>query len=1340
MRTGFFLCISLFFCILECNAAFFRHLGISDGLSQISVYAICQDRLGRIWLGTHEGLSVYNGMEIISYKPLKVHDAADGNRQAFYGNHIRNIVADGNGDLFIVADDGLVRYDIRQDKFYGISRSDVRNITASGKDIWCVCNDSLFCYQSDSRRMEYYCSVGMKNVQTLIACDNGFLIGSSRGLFFMKKDKTPPVPVLSGLNVKGLYPDSEGWVWVATMNGGCYRIKADGKDFQVLQIPLCDADGKECSDIRCFTEDMEGKVWIGTFDGLFQYDVKTKQSRLYTTDIRSGGISHSSVYSLLTDRNGVLWIGTYYGGVNYLTEIDRKAVFYDYNPYRTDCLSFPVVGDMAEDKDGNLWICLDGGGLALLNRATHRFLYYKAGLTGLPHDNLKSICYDAKRNRLYIGTHKGGLSSFNMSTRQFNNYEVRKADRKNFPADIIDQVELWHDSLIVAARNGLFLLDGDTGEGRMLTSRVILHVTVDSSGNLWGVNTQNIYKISLNEPSSCMVLKCDAVDEEVIFSAVMIMEPFVYLTTLGHGMLRYNMKTKEWKRYTVEENGLLSDYCYNLCKTEGGNILISTDKGIALYNPSTGSCLSRRLGIHLPDISIAAGCGLYSCKDGELFVGGSDGMSSFKEEDMFSDFRLPSFYFSKLSVNNNVITAGGKDGILSQSIAFTKEIELGYEQNNILLEFASPDWADMYEYAGYEYMLEGFDRQWVFTDKAEIRYTNLPAGDYCLKVCPKYLSGMVPSDNCLNLRIKVDAAWYSLWWVRLLFLLQISVIIAEILRVRKKRREIVVSLQKEQAEKERMEEINRAKLSFFTSISHEFRTPLTLIIAQTDLLLRDNKLPQDVRLSISGIEKNSKELKALITELLDFRKIELEGLNLRLSLCDIMQVAYASFSCFSDYARQNSITYSFKPERESCMLYIDEKQMQRVFQNLLSNAFKYTQKGGEISMSVEIAGREKVVICVKDTGKGISPDDIPHVFDCFYRSSDSNENNTVGTGIGLFMAKTIVMKHHGHIHVDSVLNSGSCFVVEIPLDKSVYEHDREVEWDSGIMTVSVPPVKDTSTTTVEAASEKESAEQFKYAGRKTILIVEDDTELQDVLRRLFAPFYNVMLASNGKTGIEQALQHEPDLILSDVMMPEMSGMELCSIIKGRIDLCHIPVVLLTALDAAECNMEGLQKGADDYVTKPFDSQILLARCNNIIRNRVLLQEKYIGKRGNELSLLATNPLDRKMLDDVKTAIDANLDNADFNIDQLCREVGMSRTLLQKKFKALTSFTLNDYILQYKLKLAASMLVEEPYLQINEIAERLGYVSPRYFSRVFKEYYKVSPADYKKNANNKENEL
>lgn len=1308
-------------------AKFFKNLDAADGLAQTSVMAIFQDKLGRMWFGTREGLSVYNGQKIVNYKPWAYHNMGkDGLRKFRVGNQINHIIGNEQGDVFILADGNLLKYDLYTDDFEYLHKEHTECIAMDNENkLWCICGDSLFSYKTTSRRLEFYMKTGIEGASRLLKTSHALWMGTDHGLYRIDCPARKVECVLRGPDVRGVFESSEGEVWVGTMESGLYRIQGN----EVREVPYDpDSPFKTSSkDVRCFIEDKHHRIWMGTFNGLQMYNPGNGEFTLYTQSWLKGGLKHSSIFSLCLDNQGTLWAGSYYGGVNYFHLENEKFNYYPYNPDRSDCITYPLVGNMTEDNEGNLWICLDGGGLTRLDRQSDKFTTYQARKGGLPYNNLRAIYYDAPRNTLYIGTHKGGLCRYNLTTEEFYNY-IEHPSEKDHPSSIIDCFCLWKNYLLVGARNGLFKIHLQNNTVERISTTNFTQLTVDNDDMAWGIVTNQSFR-QLN----LTTLEEKGIDirlpKDIQLSRMADNGDRIYIGSIGGGMCVYHKDTHNTDHYTVEKDQLISNYCYNVCLTHSGNLLLVSDRGITLFNLQSETFRSLELGKGLNLSSIANGCGSYVCKDGRIFIGGTDGMVSFRETNLDVSNESPRFYFSSLLVNNREIHPNDGSDILTQALPFVHHIRLSHLQNNLIIGFSSSNYVDILSNSSYEYKLEGLDKEWISTDRMELYYTNLSPGRYVLKVreIGNSLQMRVPQE--IALYIDIAHAWFNTWWARSLFTITLALFGLWLYRVIDVRRRLLQSLQQERMEKKYINELNQAKLRFFTNISHEFKTPLTLIITQLDVLLQNYSLTPGVYNTLLKINKYTRQMKNLISELLDFRKFDQSSVTLKLSCVDMNEWVKEAYLSFLDMAVQKDIQYRFEQTEFPVKCWIDHRQMEKVVTNLLSNAFKFTPDGGTISIALQCIDELQLQISVTDNGKGIEEEDIPYVFNRFYQAKNVSEQANPGTGIGLALAKNIVELHHGVIEVESDEKTGCRFVVTLNTGRKCFEHDSNIEYmteekEAGFLSDTLPDKKFV----------EQSAESIQKANKEKrtfrLLIVEDNEDLLEILQQLFAPYYEVESARNGREGLLKAQEEKFDLVLSDVMMPEMSGMEMCKEIKGDLHLCHLPVVLLTALDSVESSIDGLRCGADDYIAKPFNGKVLLTRCNTIVRNRLLMQERFVQEKDMDVSLFATNPLDKKFLDAVMDAVEANLDKEDFDIPTLCRMVGISRTLLQTKFKALTDMSPNEFIVNHKLKIATTMLAGQPDLSITDISEKLGFGSPRYFSKIFKAQMGCSPKEYR----------
>lgn len=1308
----------------------FKTLGMKDGLSQPSVLAIYQDTLGRMWFGTREGVNVYDGKQITQFKQGLAEDQQAMNRY-MSGDEVNRIVGDKNGDIFMRVERALVKYNIKEETFTTLRSGNVGALESAHGDVWCTVRDSLFKYDATAQALRFVSKLNSDRIICILVEDDKLWIGTNTGLYLKENNQT--TCLLPDVEIYRIFRSSRNELWIATRMQGLYHIKRDGV---LRKAPV--SEGYVISNqIREFVEDEQQNIWFGTFNGLQSYNPYTDTFRSFSAENRSGALTHSSVFSLYKDRQGTIWIGTYYGGINYFNQAKDIFYYYAYDEKRTDCLNFPFVGNMLEDRERTLWICTDGGGINCLNRKTGEFTYHTAAQpNSILHNNAKTIAYDDKRGNIYIGTYTGGMSRYDRKTRRFYNYLTGYGSEKNGPDEIIYQMIFTNDRLYVSARNGLWVMNPDTNKFQLLNDiDLFLTFEVDAKGNVWLATRTDLFQISLENPSEIKRIKWNHSGKECRVTGILAnSDGILYMTTLGNGLMAYDYESDQWTTYTVKTNNLLSNYCYNLAESPRGNILITSDKGLTVFSPLTKSVHSIELGIKGGISAVADGCGIFVSKDEQIFIGGVDGMLSFREEDLYKDNdNNAEFYFSELHINNTKIYPKDESDVLQESLPFTQQLNLSAKQNNLIVNFSSSNYVDILRNTWYQYKLEGFDHSWILTTQPSLHYTNLSPGHYVLKV--REMDNSLNKHDCkeIALDIVISAPWYNTIWAWIMYLIVAFMIVYWIWKVKMTRKILSLSLEKEKAEKERIEELNQMKLRFFTNISHEFRTPLTLIIGQIETLLQLSQFSSSVQKRLMRVHKNAMHLRNLITELLDFRKQEQGFLKLKVEQRDMVEFVKEIYLSFEELAKKRGIKYAFEDVDKQVDVWFDPVQMQKVVFNLLSNAFKYTDEGGSIKVGVRKL-QQSVEVVVADTGCGIPKEVWTHIFDRFYQA-DNNSGMMVGTGIGLALTKGIVETHKGHMEMNSEVDKGSVFKIYLPLGNKHFTQE-ELEHEKIGFTVSGLESQALIDVEYEASSREEETELTDGAAevkdKPTILLVEDDQDILDMLEQIFSPTYHVRKATNGQEGFDMACQLQPDIILSDVMMPVMSGKDLCYKIKNSIELSYIPVVLLTAQSSVEHMVEGYMFGADDYIVKPFNVKLLLARCGNLLRNRQTLLKKIARSEKTPVQEVSgLTATDQKLLDTATEIIKRNFDNPEFDMDMLAKELNLGRSKMFARLKEVVGLTPNEFTLKLKLEEALRMLQEEPDFNVSEISYRLGFNSPRYFSRCFKTFYGVSPQNYRK---------
>ena len=794
----------------------------------------------------------------------------------------------------------------------------------------------------------------------------------------------------------------------------------------------------------------------------------------------------------------------------------------------------------------------------------------------------------------------------------------------------------------------------------------------------------------------------------------------LWFSTISSGIDVYYRETGKFENFNSKKNGLGSDCIYAVTESLNGKLLLTTNQGFTLFDYYTKLFYNYDNENGFPFTTLNENS-LYQCKDGEIFLGGIKGMVSFYEKSLNIPPKPYDIFPVGLWVNGEEVGINDKTGILKSSFYDTSAITLKSDHSVLNLEFAVSNYiaANQHEFV---YRLEGFSNGWTKIYKQRtITYTNLSPGDYTLIVKPAGINNVYQPEYRLN--ITVLPPFYKTIWAYLIYVVITISLLYYIVRTYHGRIKLQESLKYEKQHIRDVEELNQSKLRFFTNISHEFRTPLTVIVGQIEMLLQVQSLPPAIYNKLLNVYKNGLQLRGLISELLDFRKQEQGHMKIKVSRHNLVDFLYENYLLYIEYASTRHIKFYFNKDQDQLEVWYDSRQMQKVINNLLSNAFKYTPEKGSISINISKRG-EEAIIEVQDSGKGIKPEEAGKIFERFYQTSNDPEN-TQGTGIGLALSKGIVELHKGRIEVSSNQTSGTTFTIALKLGNAHFtaeqiETEEPKEEEAAVIVESKFMVE-------QQVLDDTVKERIKGA---KVLIVEDNDSLREMLAGLFEPYYEIITAADGEEGLKEARDRMPDLIISDVVMPKMTGIELCKQIKQDFETCHIPVVLLTARTAIEHTIEGLRIGADDYITKPFNVNLLISRCNNLVNSRIVLQEKFSKQPQTRVQMLATNPMDKDLLDRTVAIIEKNMDNAEFSLNDVIRELCISRTNFFSKMKAITGQTPNDFILTIRLKKAAYLLKNELFLSIAEVADRTGFSSPRYFSRCFKEVYGISPLFYR----------
>jgi signal transduction histidine kinase/DNA-binding response OmpR family regulator len=999
---------------------------------------------------------------------------------------------------------------------------------------------------------------------------------------------------------------------------------------------------------------------------------------------------------------------------------------------------FPVISHIVEERTGCLFLCTEGNGLIYYDLHTGRYTHFvpnEASSGSLPGYNIKTAWYDADRHELWLGLHRGGLCKLDVRRFRFTCYGERMPSWEQ--SNIVRSILPFGRQLLVATFNGIFLFDRESGRFSLFSKRLhekvsyCIDMKQDGDGGFWIASRGVFYyhpereeiRSYFFDPDDSSSLSNDDVQRIFIDG-----KNRVWIATNGGGVNLFNARDNSFIRYNSQTSGLDNDYVSNIMASRSGYLVITTTQGFSLLDADKGQVYNYSVKNGFPLNSLYNG-GMCLTRSGEIVMAGMNGMVSFYEENLPVADLPARLYLVKLWVNNRLIRPGDETGVLNCALACTQRIGLNHRQHILSMEFASDNYIPSCRLS-YRYRLTQYRGAVPWTELPRgtdrLHFMNLTPGDYRLAI-----EGLSPNSGRIvastELKITVAPPFYQTWYAYLGYFLVVCFGVWRYAAFTRSKLLLKASLDYEKKEKEHLEEVNRSKLDFFTNISHEFRTPLTLINGQADQLLQ-GRLSAGVQRRVLSIKSNVRDMQHLITELLEFRKIEQGHLKIKACRMDIVAFMYEIYRSFSGYADSRRIRFEFASPSTEVELWFDPVQIQKVFYNLLSNAFKYTPVKGRIGIEISDT-RESVLIKIIDSGIGIAAGETDKIFNCFYQAGNGAEINTgsPGAGIGLAFTKSILNAHRADIRVDSRLDAGSTFTVVLLKGDAHFEKSQLGETQD-LDRLCIAQIEDSRTRLADRLPTPGDA-----SARHAMLIVEDHEELRLLLKNVFDPIYHVYTAANGEEGLQIALARQPDIILCDVMMPVMSGLEMCARLKSNFSVCHIPLILLTARAAAESNIEGWQLGADDYVTKPFDTGVLIMRCHNLINGRKLLQEKFGKQVDASPRLMATNRLDGEFLEKTQAVIERNITNPAFDVQFLSQEMGLGRTKLFDKIKGITGQTPNEFILTIRLKKAAALLATHPEYNVSDVCYDTGFNTPKYFAKCFRERFGISPSAYRKEA-------
>ncbi|MCK4385388.1 MAG: response regulator [candidate division Zixibacteria bacterium] len=1338
----------------------FDHLTIKNGLSDGRIDCITQDSFGFLWFGTQDGLNRFDGYNFTVFD----HDIFDST--SISSNWIRCITKDKKGNLWIGTEGGglnLFNYEMGQftcwDNEPGNSESLNDNfvraiIEDSYSVLWIGTRSGLVQFDRKKNIFTPFhfepfnanSPIFNENVTSLIEdSDRNLWIGTQDGIYrYNRQNQTIEHLTFSSEadRIVTIFEDSYGDVWIGSRYNGIRVFDRKIQTFIQYQNQADDLTSLSSNEIKDIFQDNDKNLWIATIQGgLNLFDRKTGRFQHYNNDPNDpSSLSSNSVRTIYQDQTGVMWIGMDGSGIDSFVKNQQKFQLYDNRIGNLYNLSNNTILAIFEDADGTLWLGTEGGGLNKFNRkrgiCTH-YITEKDNPNSISSDQVTCV-YEDREGILWIGT-KEGLNKFDRQHQSFERFYNKDTPitANNFINVIIEDRD---GNLMLGTNNGVEKFDRQTGEfsyldydkSGILNNEVVLTLLTDRSELFW-IGYLRSGLVAYNQVSREYILYRSDPEKSNSLSSNFVQ----YLYQDGHdylwiatrkGLNKFDRLTSGFIQYTKTE-GLPSNVIVGILEDDDGNLWLSMTNGLSKFNPKEETFTNYNIddGLQGNQFWIKS---CFKSRSGELFFGGNNGFNSFYPERLeeLSNPNIPPIVITNVMVLEKPYLRS-----VTANLSEKNTLRLSYKENRISFEFAALDFTRPGKNQ-FAYMLGGFDQDWISSGtRRYANYTNLHPGYYVFRVKGANNDG-VWNEVGTSLSFFIRTPFWKTGWAYLLYITLAIGIIYGIniyaLNLVRARHDLKI----ERMEKEKVKEINRFKLQFFTDVAHEFKAPLTLIQAPLEEILHSGKKNLPFKNEFRLMHRNVKYLSRLVYQLLSFRRAEQKRMKLKASQGDLVLFVRELFDLFSDTAQKHNIDYRFNTQSTPIEGWFDWGKLEEIMVNIIDNAFKYTPDNGQISVNLALLDNKPedgsdVQISVEDTGIGISEANLLHIFERFYHASGGSHSSQLSSGLGLALAKRLIELHHGEITVDSTEGKGSRFKIKLPLGRSHLNNDEI------ITDISETPhfhrLMDSTDEYLIYTEDQSSTVIDKKSGsdQALILIVEDDNELRAYLRKSLTKRYRIAEAKDGKEGLEKANKLLPGIIISDVVMPNLDGIEMCRQLKENITTSHIPIILLTARSAIESKIEGIETGADDYIEKPFHFRFLDVRIKNILKSREKLRERYRKELILEPEEISVTSTDEKFLIKIRSVVEERLSNPDLEIRHLSSEAGLSRTNLFMKLKALTGYSPNEFIKTIRLE-KASQFLRKTDMTISEIAYEVGFKYPKYFSTCYSRQFGMTPSEYR----------
>ncbi len=1307
---------------------FFRNYTVMDGLCANTVWDIEQDEQGFMWFATKYGLNRFDGHEFKSYKFDKKNNKSIGN------NFIHKIFKYDAKTFWIGTEEGLYIFDLSNETFKlfkPLGKIFVNDIYRDSKNkIWIATKtNGAYRYEPAKKHLQNFVydanvsgGLSSNEISKIIEDNKGQIwIGTyGKGIDVLDAEhktvrnyhNTPKVNSLSNNFILSLFRDLDGNIWIGTMSGGLNSFNQQSQKFSVF-VKEGDS-GISDNIVRDIYQYEKRHIYFATEKGLNILDTKSGKFKSYQSrndDLYS--MSDDAVYTLFRDKEGGLWIGTYFGGLNYYNEKFSNLEYY-YPSGSPTSLFGNAVSAFLKTGDKQLWVGTEDAGLNLFNTQDKTFKRYPftANQEKLSYHNIHALFEDKNKN-VWIGMYTGGLNILNPSTGKIRRYQSNPKNEKTLSDNSVYSIDEDRDGRIwVSTISGLNLYnpleDNFTRiKDKYLEKTCIYQVYQDKAGTLWIATYDNgLIKMDNSGKTTRFVTNASAnsITSNKVISILDDGAGNLWLGTDGGGLNVFNIKTEKFANYN-EKFGIESDVIFGVVKENANIFWLSTSKGIYELdlNNKTKKNFNKWDNLQSQQYNYKA---YFKDTDEKIYFGGIRGFNAFNPKTIQHSSQKAPIVFTNFQIFNKDLQIGNDNSPLKQSVNFTDKIVLKHNQSVLSIEYAQLSFIAP-DKVMYAFKMEGFDKDWNKVGaQQKATYTNLPAGKYKFLVT-ELNSDLEPYKNYYSIDIEILPPFYRTkiaYFLYFIFAVLLTYLLSNFFLEKAKRRNAI--------KLERLKNINerefyKQKIEFFTVMAHEIRTPLSLIIAPLERLLSKKQLDEENRTQLLTMEENSDRLLTLVNQLLDFRRIESDIYNINLEKVELVYLVTSICEKFSAMTYQKGVDFSVVCDQKTLYAMLDPEAIQKIISNLLINASKFARKKVRVIIKINDdsinAGQKVLAVSVEDDGIGIPQSDIESIFTKFFKvqTKDHYYSNLGGSGIGLALAKSLVEKHDGKLLVQSEQNVKTTFIIEIPLIEEEINQQHQILGSVG------EPID----------------------GQQTVLVVEDDFSLlQFISENYESAGYFVLKAVNGVKALEILDKHQVDIVISDVMMPEMDGIELCKRIKNDMAYSHLPVILLTAKTNSDSVTEGLENGADAYVSKPFKWKNLSLLTKNLLDLRQNLKQRFSNSPFESFEILPAGTKDKDFLNKLIASIEERISDPLLSVEELGREIGLSRSSLYKKIKAMTGYVPNEFIRIIRLKNAARLLVINEY-NISEVGYMVGFSSHSYFSKCFHQQFKLTPTEF-----------